>query len=141
MTPPIPFTWTTPALLAGQKSVIRRDWLEEEVADFQVGRFAWAYDYIPQAGDAPIAVIRFTNDPIREPTSLLTDHDYEKEGFAFLERFAFPIPEHVHPLREFFHLWKSMDIPLWVLRYEVVELTPEGRRLAELFFKYTRIMA
>jgi len=141
MTQPIPFTWTTPALLAGQKSVIRQDWLEEEVADFQAGRFAWACDYLQQAGGAPIAVIRFTSDPVREPTSQLTDHDYEEEGFAFLERLSFPVPEHVYPLREFFHLWKSIDIPLWVLRFEVVELTPEGRSMAERLFKHTRIMA
>jgi len=131
----------SPALLAGQKSVIRRDWLEEEAAGFREGRFAWVYDHLPQAGGDPIAVIRFTSNPIREPTSQLTDHDYEEEGFAFLERFSFPIPQHVCPLLEFFHLWKSMDIQLWVLRFEVVELTPEGRSMAERLFKYTRIMA
>lgn len=141
MTPPIPFTWTTPALLAGQKNVIRRDWLEEEIAGFQAGRFAWACDYPPQAGGAPLAVIRFTGDPVREPTSQLTEYDYEEEGFAFLERFSFSVPERFFPPREFFNLWKSMDITLWVLRFEVVELTPEGRRLVERLFRYTRNMA
>jgi len=136
MPPPIPFTWMTPALLAGRKRVTRLDWLEDETTKFHAGQFASAYDYPPSAGGVPVAVIRLTDDPVLERSSTLTDIDYEDEGLGFLESFPFLIPEYVPPLRELFHLWKSMDIPLCVLRFELIELTPEGKLMAEKLFKW-----
>ena len=136
MPPPIPFTWMTPALLAGCKSVIRRDWLEDGITTFHVGQFVLAYDFLPSAGGVPVAVIRLIDDPVVERSSNLTDIDYEEEGFGFLERFSFPLPGHFYPLRDFFYLWKSMDIPLCVLRFELIELTPEGKLMAEKLFKW-----
>jgi len=135
MPPFIPFTWTTPALLAGQKIMIRRDGIEGDFVGFLSGQFVWAYDYPPRCGGSPVAALHLLDDPNVESTLELSDHDYVDEGFAFLEQFPFLIPESIHPLRKLFRIYQSVDYSLWVLRFEVVELTPEGRRMAERLFR------
>ncbi len=131
MTPLIPFTWTIPALLAGQKIMIRLDGIDDDFPGFLAGHFVWAYDYLPHYGGSPLATLHLMDDPYMESTIELTDQDYVDEGFAFLEQFLVLVPARIHPLRKYFEIWKSMDYPLRVLQFEVVELTPEGRRIAE----------
>jgi len=131
MPPLISFTWTTPALLAGQKIMIRRDGVKDDFVGFLSGQFVWAYDYPPRYGGNPIAALHLLDDPNIESTSELSDHDYVDEGYAFMEIFPFLIPERIRPLRKHFQTYQSIDYPLWVIRFEVVELTPDGRRMAE----------
>ena len=127
----IPFTWTVPALLAGQKVAMRGDRVTNDMESFHSGQFVWAYDYPPPCGGNPIAVIRLVGDPKPESTSKLSEQDYVDEGYAFMERFPFLIPFDFCLLRQYFERLKSIDYSLWVLRFEVEELTTEGSRMAE----------
>lgn len=111
--------------------MIRRDGIEGDFVGFFLGQFVWAYDYPPCYGGNLIAVIRLNENPKAESTSELTDHDYVDEGYAFLEKFPSLVPEQIRPLRKLFQTYQSMDYRLWVIRFEVVELTLDGLRMAE----------
>ena len=75
----ISFALTTHALLAGRKSVTRRDWPEKYAQQFKVGSLVQGYDRSPRNGGKCIAIIR-TEDSRREPLSrLMEDPAYGRE--------------------------------------------------------------
>lgn len=76
---------TTDELLAGEKTVTRRDWKESHLMNWQdwYDHGYWrhdAYDKIPIAGGEKIGEIYLTERPYWEKLSDMPESDLEKEG-------------------------------------------------------------
>ena len=121
----IAFAYTTPALVAGAKSVTRRFWREAHAQHFHKGDLVQAYDRSPRAGGKPVAVIRLTEEPRLEWNQDAPDSDWEAEGYQYL----YEHPEHIEvPFtretvsREGFDEWRESGRQSWVVRFELVEV-------------------
>ena len=132
MTPYISFAWTTPALLAGRKTVTRRDWNPSYARRFTAGTEVTAYDRLPRNGGTPIARLRLTHDATHEPDADAPDGDWEAEGFgwfwereverAFADGFDHPHGEIAERVEyEGFEEWRAAGGSSWVIRFEVIE--------------------
>jgi hypothetical protein len=116
----IAFAWTTPALLAGRKTVTRREWSDDYARRFRAGDTIAAYDRNPRHGGRQVATIRLTRDPYRESTAKAPEADYEGEGFAYLEAIGVKVDKLAPPV-----LWKAWHVfpqEMWVVRFELVGL-------------------
>ena len=121
----IAFAKTTPALLAGAKTVTRRDWKASHAAKFKPGMLVDAYDKSPRHGGKKVATIRIVSVC---RTNAVPASDWEGEGFAWLEG----NPPSLRALREddcwwraVWAYWNGPEHPLlYVVRFEV---EPEGR--------------
>lgn len=129
----ISFAWTTPSLLAGEKSVTRRDWDADYARRFTRGDIVLAYDRSPRSGGKPIARLRLTADVTYEPDADAPDSDWEAEGFGWfwdreLERADRDDPGSV-PCSDIadrvcwdgFADWRQRGGSSWVIRFEVIE--------------------
>lgn len=114
----ISFGWTCPALLAGRKTVTRRDWKDSHAARFHKGDLVAAYDRSPRNGGHQVATLRLIADPHKESSALAPVQDYEREGFAYLEEHGFKVMGH-RP-KVLWRLWHLRPIDLWVVRFEVL---------------------
>lgn len=119
----ISFAWTTPALRARVKSVTRRTWTPAHAAHFHAGDLVDAWDKLPRAGGKKIGQIRITRDPYRQRTSLLTNGDRAREGIDHLERALFRPPEGFNTWDQWWRTWKRLDEEVWVVEFEIVEMT------------------
>jgi hypothetical protein len=128
----ISFAWTTAALLAGRKTVTRRDWSPRWARQFHKGDLVAAYDRQPRYGGKQVATLRLTSDPYFESTASAPEEDYEAEGFAYLqERGA--IVDGLEP-RALWRVWHRPSTPrkMWVVRFEVISfeaLSSVGARI------------
>ena len=121
----ISFAWTTPALLAGRKTVTRREWSNDYARRFRAGDLVAAYNRNPRHGGRQIATIRLTREPYRESTRSAPEEDYEGEGFAFLQDDGVKVDG--LPPDVLWRAWHVFPQVMWVIRFEVVVLvvTPE----------------
>lgn len=114
----ISFAWTTPALLAGRKTVTRRDWKESWARSFREGELVGAYDRQPRFQGKQVAVIRLTEAPYLESTAQAPDSDYEAEGFGYLQERGIMVdgllPE------KLWRVWRVSPRSMWVVRFELV---------------------
>lgn len=122
----ISFAHTTPALLAGAKTVTRRTWTAEHARRFRAGMLVDAWDHVPRVkGARKVAVIRITRDPWTQNTRDLAEEDYIREGFAWLDT-------HRHDStwltdlagiswRQSFAAWRALAEDCWVVEFELVE--------------------
>lgn len=119
----ISFAWTTPALLAGAKTMTRRDWSPEYAARFHVGDLVDAWNRSPRVGRAKgarrVATIRLARDPYQQFPSEMLRGDFIREGFEWLEANGYA--ETVAQIRED---WRDDPHPLWVVEFELVEVLP-----------------
>lgn len=129
----ISFSWTTPALLAGQKTVTRRDWKPEHAAKFKAGQLLDAWNTTPRnvrGNPHKVAVIRLTQDPYLELSSEIPDADWYGEGFEYAMEHDLRF-ERKTTARQVWDFWKTSPHYQWVVRFEVVEylegpLAPKG---------------
>lgn len=120
----ISFGWTTPALLAGAKTVTRRQWTPKHAAHFKAGMLVDAWNTSPRnvkGYPRKVAVIRLTETPGLEFTKDAAISDFKEEGFAYLQANGLKV-DGLTPLQ----LWERWHIPefhtaLYVVRFEVVE--------------------
>ena len=127
----ISFAWTTPALLAGRKTVTRRDWNDRYARTFQPGELVQAYDKLPRNGGKPIALLRIVS-VTKERDADTPDIDWEAEGFAWFDE-----QERARAARgkastaiarrvswPGFVRWRQNagDAMSWVVRFELVEI-------------------
>ena len=127
--PIITFAWTTPALVAGAKTTIRQPWSETIASRFHGGSEVAAYDRVGNSGGRQVACIRLTEAPVHQPFSDIPDEDYEREGWAWLHAHADLLPGYIKASdfsKESFEKWRSRPGGIWVVRYELVGLTPYG---------------
>ena len=130
--PIITFAWTTPALLAGAKTTLRQPWSDTVAARFHAGAEAAAYDRVGNSGGRQVASIRLTGAPERQAFSEIPDADYESEGWAWLHEHANLLPGYIQASdfsREAFARWRARPGSIWVVRFELVALTPYGLSL------------
>ena len=112
------FAWTTPALLAGAKTVTRRDWKPKYARWFQRGELVAAFDRSPRYGGKRVATIRLTCDPYVENTADAPDSDFEAEGLAWMKREVKKI-EGMFP-DGFWNKWRRDAEDVWVIRFSLV---------------------
>ena len=113
----ISFAWTTPALLAGRKTVTRREWKDRHASRFHKGDLVTAYDKNPRFGGRPVATIQLTADPVKEMSNEVRIRDWEDEGFVYLV-------ENSHLLngKTPMGVWRDWILdprPLYVVRFQL----------------------
>lgn len=125
------FAWTTPALVAGHKSCTRRDWSEEYASRFRAGEIATALNRQRRHGGQPVAAVRILQAPYFESTALAPESDWKAEGFEYLETLGVKVDK-MRP-RVLWRVWHhpSMAHGMWVVRFELVELTALGLQLRD----------
>ena len=116
----ISFNWTAPALLAGHKTVTRREWKESYARQFQAGDVVAAYDRQPRFGGRRVATIRLTQKPYRENTREAPEEDYEQEGLAYLQQLGAKV-DGLSP-EALWRAWHVFPRVLWVVRFELIEV-------------------
>lgn len=112
----ISFAHTSPALLAGAKTVTRRDWTAAHAAKFRTGMLVDAWDHSPRVRGRKVATIRLTKDPYVESSADALG-DFWAEGFGYLE-------EHgaAAIVRGICLDWVDRPRPLFVVRFELVSV-------------------
>lgn len=124
----ISFAWTSAALLAGRKTVTRRDWKNDYAMQFKKGMLVYAYDKSPRFGGKRIALIKLADDPRLEALEDMPDSDYEAEGLAYLEenRDLIPASFKMMPgetMLDRFNLWRyGVFGYMWVIRFKLVRV-------------------
>jgi len=117
----ISFGWTTDALLAGEKTVTRREWKHQHAARFKAGAVVDAWNTTPRnlrGEPRKVAEVRLTRTPYLESTLDMPEDDYAAEGFDYLDANGLLIAG--MNAREFWNRWKLTPVTLWVVRFEVV---------------------
>lgn len=76
----ISFAWTTSTLLAGKKTVTRRDWNDSYARRFKAGDICAAYDKSPRLGGKKVAEIKLARNPYKQWLHDVTDADEVLEG-------------------------------------------------------------
>jgi hypothetical protein len=117
----ISFAYTTPALLAGAKTVTRRDWKPEYALRFKSGDVCLAYDKSPRFGGKPVAKIILIGDPYQENTKIAPATDYEAEGFAWLKEHGIKVVGK-YEVDMLWKVWKMDGFDKWVVRFSLGEI-------------------
>lgn len=110
------FRWTTEALLAGKKTVTRREWTDRHAAKFREGMIVDAWDKNPRNHGRRVARI-LVKSVTRERSGTMPREDYRNEGFAYLYgKYGIEGASLTA-----FEAWRRADVPLWVVRFVVIE--------------------
>jgi hypothetical protein len=126
----ISFAKTTGALIAGAKTVTRREWSYKHAAlvtrQFVEGKTFDAWNYSPRVTSRnphKVATIRLTQAPYQEWSADCTHIDeLRREGFEWMEENGLG-----DEVRAIILGWLQQPLMLWVVRFEVVEVVaPEG---------------
>lgn len=118
----VSFAWTTPALLAGAKTVTRRDWTAEYAARFRAGHLVDAWDRSPRTGKGrKVATISLTCDPYQQMSDALHPLEYRDEGFLWLDAHG-----HRETIARIVDDWHDNARLLWVVRFELVRVEVAG---------------
>jgi hypothetical protein len=121
--PHLVFGWTTPALLAGAKSVIRLPAGDRSVPHWRAGALVTAYQRAPARGGRPVAIVQLTHDPVLEPLPSMPDDDYEAEGWHWLHEHRALLPGWITASDfgpDAFRQWRARPATLWVVRFRLV---------------------
>lgn len=117
----ISFAKTTGALLAGEKTVTRRDWSDKHAAKFKAGMLVDAWNYGPRVvskNPHKIATIRLTDSPTLESSSAFafaSAPEWFAEGFDWLTANGFGAE-----VQAIVDDWCRNKRDLYVVRFEVV---------------------
>lgn len=117
----ISFGWTTPALVAGHKTVTRRYWTPSHAAKFKAGMLVDAWNTSPRnvkGNPHKVATIRLIEDAYA--AQRVPPEDWYKEGFQYLTEQALKV-DGCNPI-EIWDDWIRTQPRLYVVRFEVVEL-------------------
>jgi len=118
----ISFAWTTDSLLKGKKTRTRREWDDKFASRFRVGDLIQAWDKQPRFKGKRVAIIKITGIK-KEDISLMPDEDYEKEGFAYIEKQGQSIWG--QEPKEAFKEWREDGGDYWVIDFELIEIVRE----------------
>lgn len=114
----ISFAWTTPALLAGAKTMTRREWSAEHAARFTVGMLVDAWDRSPRTGKGrKVATIRIMREPRRESTFTISREDYRREGFTWLQDHGYH-----GQVEAVLRSWALEPREVWIVEFKLVEV-------------------
>lgn len=127
----IAFDWTTAAFLAGRKTRTRRSWVPEYASRFQVGEICQAWNHSPRVRmKNPKKVGELQIDhPLRYENNLggMTEGDYEREGFAYLEEQDPRATIWGKPIRKAFEDWMKMDRMYYVIDFHKLDWAPDSK--------------
>jgi hypothetical protein len=136
----ISFGWTTPALLAGEKTETRREWnrvylLQMQAAWRKGQRVHDAWNTTPrnirhEPRPGKIARIELTAMPQIETIDLVDEGTWAREGLEYLTVHGYLL-DGLTPMQLWTH-WLEADPHLVVVRFKLLELTPYGRELRAL---------
>lgn len=129
----ISFALTTPALIAGRKSVTRRHWRSSHAAHFAAGTLVDAWDASPRAKPtrlriglpAPrkVATIRITREPYLEMTHWTEVNDFlEREGFRYLDEIYAAAPKPHETWVQFGLAWRAQRDAVYVVEFRLIEV-------------------
>ena len=82
-----------------------------------------AYDRSPRYKGKQVATIQLTRDPYKEWSNLCSD--WHEEGFEYLSKIGAKLNGRTP--RDVFEDWKINPVMLWVVRFEVVNLSEPVR--------------
>lgn len=127
--PLISFSWTSPPLIAGRKTMTWRDWDDTYARQFKPGQLVAAYNRSPRNHGVMVATIRITSVE-KIPISHLTDEDYELEGLAYLHEHPEQCPKTLFGqkfmpwmvTREAFDLRRQSGEVGWCVRFTVEDV-------------------
>ena len=119
----ISFGWTTAALLAGVKTVTRRDWKDSWARRFKKGDICQAYDKDPRYGGKRIGYIQLTEDPDKQAMIDMSCLDYLDEGFSYLDEHPELVPAScpIDVSEEGFIDWRNSGGEKWVIRFKLLK--------------------
>lgn len=118
MPPIISFGKTTPALLAGRKTVTRRTWAPRHAAMFYAGLRCPAWNQTPRVkGSKQIGWVTLTEHPLRERASAIPDEDWEGEGFAYMTEHGIALDRTGLTPQQLWDTWRGISEYLWVVRF------------------------
>src|SRR4030095_966481 len=123
----ISFAYTTPALLAGHKTVTRRYWNPRHAASFSPGEIVQAWDKSPRFGGKKVAEIRITAI-YQENMIDAPDEDYKKEGFEYMCAEGICLKhrgKEYLPTKAYWRGWKTCKEEfqsVWVVRFELIKI-------------------
>jgi len=117
----ISFAHTTPALIAGEKTVTRRNWKTDYAFQFKEGMHLQAWNKSPRYKGIKVAEIVLTCDPFREYTKAMPDIDYKNEGFKWMLLNDVKLGN-ILPTYKYWFDWKRRNELLWVVRFELVKI-------------------
>jgi hypothetical protein len=122
----ISFAWTSAALLAGAKTVTRRDeWTAAHAEHFRPEQLVDAWDRLPRVkGAKKIAVIRVRRAPYRERSDAIAPDQWHAEGFAWMQ--AYGSSDDVVRASRIWLGWKQHPVELYVLEFELVSTICPG---------------
>ncbi|AVQ10684.1 Uncharacterized protein XB16_0337 [Leptospira santarosai] len=119
----ISFGYTTAPLLAGRKTITRREWKDEYALTFRPGEIVQAYDKSPRFGGKKIGELKISWI-VKLYLRNMPDSDYEEEGFAWLDE----NPEFIHKnfilkdMWKYFRMWRMFGKESWAIKFEPVNL-------------------
>lgn len=122
----VSFGMTSAALLAGHKTVTRRDWKPEHAARFVRGLKLDAYNTNPRdvkhkPPPHKIATLVLTADAVRESSGSGEVGDWYAEGFDWMTEHELSLRDGLTP-RECWKRWHLQPEPLYVVRFAVLEI-------------------
>lgn len=127
----ISFGWTAIALLTGNKTVTRREWTESYAESFYKGEYLQAYEKSLRYVGKHIATIQLTNNPYKEWSANCSD--WHAEGFQFLTEHN--IKSNGHSPKEILADWQTNPRMLWVVRFQLLNITEAGKSILRNFKK------
>ena len=116
----ISFAETTPALVAGAKTVTRREWHPNHARKFTADALVQAWDKTPRVkGARRVGTIRITQAPYIELSTDAPIADFDREGFTFMANRGLTLFGGMSPV-DVWRDWHTTARPLWVVRFELV---------------------
>ncbi len=114
----ISFAWTTPALLAGRKTMTRREWSPRHANGFHRGDRVQAWDKSPRNGGKKVGELLLTAEP--EFTPLVDMEDYEREGFAYFDEHPQKLAPNAPDFHQIWAKWRGAAADVWVVRFRLL---------------------
>lgn len=117
------FTWMTPALQTGNKTVTRRNWHSHEQNIYKKDDIVVAMDKKRNEGGNDIALIKIMESRLEYPQNV-PESDYVAEGFEYLDLH----PEMLQERNSDFALWQTWEqyrksySPMFLLRFTVLHV-------------------
>lgn len=121
----IAFGWMSPALVTGNKSMIRQcSWSNEYAKCISDNEIFIALDKVRVNGGTDIALIRLTNAPYKQHRRETPESDYAPEGFEYFGNHPEMLPEHLKDVDLWEHWadFKKQNSYVYVLRFEIIHL-------------------
>lgn len=124
----ISFAWTSPALVAGVKTVTRREWQADYARQFRYGDQVRALNRQRRFGGEALGVIELVEDAVLD-TRETFEADVQAEGIPWLREHDLLSAKLLAKWDEMCR-WDESCVALWVVRFRVVSLEPNAEQLA-----------